>query len=34
VNALNIGNLYKLKGSTQINEAVVISEEENETTHL
>jgi hypothetical protein len=32
--ATKIGNLYKLEGSTQVNEAVVASEEANEPTRL
>jgi hypothetical protein len=32
--ATNIGNLYKMEGSTQINEAMMVSEEANESTHL
>jgi hypothetical protein len=32
--ATNIGNLYKIDGSTEINEAVVVAKEANESTHL
>jgi len=32
--ATKIGNLYKLEGSTRINEAMVVSEEGNESTRL
>jgi len=32
--AINIGNLYKMEGSTQINEVMMVFEEENEATHL
>jgi hypothetical protein len=32
--AIKTGNLYKLEGSIQVNEAVVVSEEAIESTHL